>query len=77
MPLFYLISFFRKRAIKTQIKKLDKDLVFINDDIKKLLIKLWGSWENIPDSQLKSFNLDRQGNFVRPEKYKLDDDNGK
>jgi len=77
MPLFYLISFFRKRAIKTQIKKLDKDLVSINDDTKKLLIQLWGSWENIPDSQLKSFNLDRQGNFLRPEKYKLDDDNGK
>jgi len=77
MPLFYLISYFRKRAIKKQIKKLDKDLVSINDDIKKLLIQLWGSWENIPERQLKSFNLDRQGNFVRPEKYKLDDDNGK
>jgi hypothetical protein len=77
MPLFYLISFFRKWAIKTQIKKLDKDLFFINDDLKKLLIQLWGSWENIPDSQLKSFNLDRHGNFVRPEKYKLDDDNGR
>jgi len=77
MPPFYLISFFRKRAIKTQIKKLDKDLVSINDDVKKLLIQLWGSWENIPDSQLKSFNLDRQGNFVRPIKYKLDNDNEK
>lgn len=77
MPLFYLISYFRKRAIKKQIKKLDKELDVINDDIKILLIKLWGSWENVPDTQLKSFNLDRQGNFVRPEKYKLDDDNGK
>ena len=77
MPLFYLISFFRKRAIKTQIKKLDKELDVINEDLKKLLIKLWGSWENVPDSHLRLCNLDRQGNFVRPEKYKLDDDNGK
>jgi len=77
MPLFYLISFFRKWAIKTQIKKLDKDLDVINDDLKKILIKMWGSWDNIPDSHLRLCNLDRQGNFVRPEKYKLDDDNGK
>jgi hypothetical protein len=33
---------------------------------------MWGSWENVPDTQLKLVNLDRQGNFVRPEKYKLD-----
>jgi hypothetical protein len=77
MPLFYLISYFRKRAIKKQIKKLDKELDVINDDLKKLLIKMRGSWDNIPDSHLRLCNLDRQGNFVRPEKYKLDDDNGK
>jgi len=77
MPLFYLISYFRKRAIKKQIKKLDKEHDVINDDLKKLLIKMWGTWDNIPDSHLRLCNLDRQGNFVRPEKYKLDDDNGK
>lgn len=66
------IFFNRKKRIKNQIEKLDKELDVINDDIKKLLIKMWGSWENVPDTQLKSFNLDRQGNFVRPEKYKLD-----
>lgn len=66
------IFFNRKKRIKNQIEKLDKELDVINDDIKKLLIKMWGSWENIPDKQLKLVNLDRQGNFVRPEKYKLD-----
>ena len=66
------IFFNRKKRIKKEIEKLDKELGVINDDIKKLLIKLWGSWENVPDKQLKLVNLDRQGNFVRPEKYKLD-----
>jgi len=66
------IFFNRKKRIKKEIEKLDKELDVINDDIKKLLIKIWGSWENVPDKQLKLVNLDRQGNFVRPEKYKLD-----
>lgn len=66
------IFFNRKKRIKKEIEKLDKELDVINDDIKKLLIKMWGSWENVPDTQLKLVNLDRQGNFVRPEKYKLD-----
>jgi hypothetical protein len=42
MPLFYLISFFRKRAIKTQIKKLDKELDVINEDLKKITYKIVG-----------------------------------